>query len=1316
MNAVNSAPSVPELSDIASVLDTSGTIGWSTSIDTDLGGSVSYVMQVSSGTSFTDTLASYSTSLTSVAVNELDYINFIENAQHALRVKAVDNSDLPSDWSSVVSFYWDNVNETPDQVTSLFAPVDEVVTTLTPDFEWSLSTDIDPGDTDASLSYAGSVWSAVDTFAFNTEPGDTTQILLSQLTENEIYQWTVRALDDGGLFSVNSDTGSFWVNSVNESPLAFNLIEPLSDTLDTSFPTFSWESSTDPDINAVLSYTLRYSQSESFSTYSEVEGLSDTTHTLADSLADDLAYYWKVRVSDEFGLSRWSDDSFSFYVNAIPNVPPTAHWMYTDSIMTGVTQVPYFFEDLDQEEVFIEFEYSTNAGSTWQIPTQEGLFREESLFSWNTLADLPDWYGSVWLRITPSDDEATGTGDILITAVDNIAPEVSISNIPVDQSGEVDITYLANNDTYSPTNIYVSYRTSITASWTMILSDHFMSEPVFENGVAANLTWYSEMDLNGYVGDEIQIRVMASDYSSSSEDVSNPFSQNNNHDPTITITPLVGWQSDIIDVHVEYGDTENDALTFNLYFSLDGSHFIAATTEGGALASKGHIEAEALSSDKINMFAPQANVGQGSHAESGSIKASYIQADGSSADGIHVLLSSDTTLNWYSQSDLPVDYADEVWLRATVYDAFSDVISDTITCQVDNNLPELSIEAITGEVSGIVPITVHLDNNSENDVTITGEYKIFGSSTWNDMVFNGQVSGGTETIEIAWNSIEDLGVGSNVIIDIRMQAGDGQGIGSYAYLNLVQVDNNELPVISSLEVVPTEPRGDIPIQIYITDAENDILTYQCQYSLNSGADYYPTTSFSISGDYVTSGYQTITWQSFDDVVNTVSSQMRFRVTPSDNDAGASATSSTFTIFNSGGPQFDMVLNTDYPNLLWQDTIKIKFNRAMDGSTAPNGIELSSDAQVMGFDYLMARNDSVINIIPQGIYFPDAPVQIKLTAALQDYDGYAFDGNRNSVPDGSLDDRNISLQTPELADFDFNGVLNEFDLLEFVLNWNLPIPDLSMEIGPSDGPLPYSTFYPDGLFDYEDLMVFIATWKWNKNQGGLARGIKWNPRQLTPVVKEELSVVVNRDHELELNIDLKIPEDLDITMLRYHIEGLDSTTIVSSGYLSSRFEETIRLEGHGAEFIAGLTPKTSTDQQDRILSINSSISERTEITIQITAWDSEGQQVFSGSRLVEVDPVEYIPREFSLDQNFPNPFNGSTTISYAIPDETHVSMILYDIRGRMVKTLLDKNQTPGFYQIKWNGLSEDQLGLGAGIYLCRIQAGRQSQIIKMVYLK
>jgi len=60
----------------------------------------------------------------------------------------------------------------------------------------------------------------------------------------------------------------------------------------------------------------------------------------------------------------------------------------------------------------------------------------------------------------------------------------------------------------------------------------------------------------------------------------------------------------------------------------------------------------------------------------------------------------------------------------------------------------------------------------------------------------------------------------------------------------------------------------------------------------------------------------------------------------------------------------------------------------------------------------------------------------------------------------------------------------------------------------------------------------------------------------------------------------------------------------------------------------------------------------------------------------------IPRNFRLDQNFPNPFNPETTIAYSIPRSGRVQIELFDIRGQKVESLVDTNQNAGTYQIKW----------------------------------
>jgi len=89
----------------------------------------------------------------------------------------------------------------------------------------------------------------------------------------------------------------------------------------------------------------------------------------------------------------------------------------------------------------------------------------------------------------------------------------------------------------------------------------------------------------------------------------------------------------------------------------------------------------------------------------------------------------------------------------------------------------------------------------------------------------------------------------------------------------------------------------------------------------------------------------------------------------------------------------------------------------------------------------------------------------------------------------------------------------------------------------------------------------------------------------------------------------------------------------------------------------------------------------------------------------------IPASFTLAQNFPNPFNPSTSISYAIPDEQHVYLAVYDMLGRQISVLVNQAQAAGTYSVTWNA-SE----LSSGIYLYRMEAGTFMQTRRMMLVK
>ncbi len=79
---------------------------------------------------------------------------------------------------------------------------------------------------------------------------------------------------------------------------------------------------------------------------------------------------------------------------------------------------------------------------------------------------------------------------------------------------------------------------------------------------------------------------------------------------------------------------------------------------------------------------------------------------------------------------------------------------------------------------------------------------------------------------------------------------------------------------------------------------------------------------------------------------------------------------------------------------------------------------------------------------------------------------------------------------------------------------------------------------------------------------------------------------------------------------------------------------------------------------------------------------------------------------TLYQNYPNPFEGSTTISYALPQNGHVRIVIYNATGQAVKTIVDHVQTKGKHVIAWDGTDAQGRNLGTGLFICRLEAGNR----------
>jgi hypothetical protein len=96
--------------------------------------------------------------------------------------------------------------------------------------------------------------------------------------------------------------------------------------------------------------------------------------------------------------------------------------------------------------------------------------------------------------------------------------------------------------------------------------------------------------------------------------------------------------------------------------------------------------------------------------------------------------------------------------------------------------------------------------------------------------------------------------------------------------------------------------------------------------------------------------------------------------------------------------------------------------------------------------------------------------------------------------------------------------------------------------------------------------------------------------------------------------------------------------------------------------------------------------------------------------------DFIPYYYTLHQNNPNPFNPVTTLSYDLPGQAQVTLIIYDLIGREVTQLVNTTQDAGYRSVQWDATDSFGMPVSAGVYLYQIRAGEFVQTRKMVLLK
>ena len=294
---------------------------------------------------------------------------------------------------------------------------------------------------------------------------------------------------------------------------------------------------------------------------------------------------------------------------------------------------------------------------------------------------------------------------------------------------------------------------------------------------------------------------------------------------------------------------------------------------------------------------------------------------------------------------------------------------------------------------------------------------------------------------------------------------------------------------------------------------------------------------------------------------------------------------------------------------------------------------------------------------------------------------------------------FTIYTKLIGDYNDDGLIDVNDLTTFSTAWMAE--DSAMELGPVTGIVPHLIPTLDNVYDLRDIMILARMWHWSNNTPSLMLA---NINQYGP--------------QLDIQQSGKI---LDITLTEDVVSGqvlvlFDQTKLEIENTIDLLNQNEIMLKSHFKEAGNLLIEKAYlTKKQEKRISLetNSLNKKNSYISIQFIFLDQYNNTVAQGFVSQKVIAV---PDEFALHNNYPNPFNPVTTIQYDIPIDAKVLLVVYDILGRHVKTLVNTSQPAGYKSVKWNGTNDYGKTSSAGVYFYHLQTVGYSKVQKMVLLK
>jgi hypothetical protein len=991
---------------------------------------------------------------------------------------------------------------------------------------------------------------------------------------------------------------------------------------------------------------------------------------------DDESVWFRMKYTDNEFTSSWI---YSPLFHIDNNLPPSASILPVIGELTGDVTIQYTTEDAEGDNISLTGEFSTDEGTNWAVATIEYTGESASskaAFATITLTGIPALDQTITIistdgtsvTYTAKNENNYASNEFEHSTIhQNAATNLgnAIGNVAGHGSKITQVTYLDfsfSTVTLTQATTGAAGNTTITETMDNVTSTNFTGG--LSGEISGNIIWKAKGDLaSGFEGD-VSFRVTPAD-----------------KDP--------GYPSSPINVQVDYNQPPTVAL------STISSPQVSDVQIGYTIID--------LEEDTIRLEAKY-NLG-------GGWKAATVKED------ITSITAYSGVMTWESMEDAdPILYT-SVHFQLTPHDHDPGVSFTSNVFQLDNDqLPKANVLTISGEQSKDIQVIYTLSDKQKDDISFLPQYSVNQGATWIEATIVGQ----KENITMAdtalqdtfiWKSYTDLPEKDIDPLYLRIIPSDINGNGFSRTTAIFHLDNNTPPTVILSELAG-EQSGNINITYKITDlSESDNIDLSGQFSSDRGVTWssavFPVAMTSV----IPSAYDgSFKWDSKAQTEGIDQQQFQLIIKPSDIDPGTADTI-VFHLDNEVGPT--LVSFNEKFTPVPGDPLRLEFSRSIQRSSVLGAVQVLSDASGSLNDLIFTyeNDDKIINVFSaNGI-----PAMDKLTVTieneLKDTDGKGFDGNQNGDPEYSIiDDTTFTVETYLGADFDRSGKIGQNDISILVNAW---ISDnFDYEIGPATGTLPNLRSKPDLQYNIDDFMTFIRYWNWAKANNIIGRiitgtfddqnidivseGSKILIQPLTPMAITDFHVSIN---EYDPMVQFLEPE------LNQGINDNSKSVLMVSAIDTSM---------HYYDVFMGFIESTAAVKTDsNLFIIPVKVRGRNKQNVEIMYEYMIDGQHYTGKRLVEVEPI---PEKYALGQNFPNPFNPITTIFYDLPVDGKIELIIYDILGRKVITLISGFQEKGYKTVQWKGLDQNGIKVSSGIYFYRLLSEDYMASKKMILLK